>query len=201
MQVIDHIQRGLQDYRQQDYPGVLPEAAILMPFTDAPDPELILTVRSQYMPTHAGEVAFPGGRRHLEDADLLATALRESNEEVGLAPDEVRVLGQLSAIPSRFGMKVTPFVGVVRPDVELVAEPGEIASIFRVPWQFFMEEKPQFTPGEISVYGRVLRMPNYYFEGHRIWGLTAFMILDLLNHVFDAGIEYIDHDAYQRNKS
>lgn len=178
------------EYRPVDVvTGSLPEAAVLMPFVDQPDPELVLTVRSQFMPTHAGEVAFPGGKRAPLDADLLHTALRESREEVGLAPDQVEVIGQLSPLPSRFGMKVTPFVGVVPEGVELVAEPGETATIFRVPVSFFLDERPELS-APMEVYGRRMRMPSYQFEDKRIWGLTAFMILDLLNHVYDARVHY-----------
>lgn len=187
--MIKTIEQRLRDYRLRELPLQLPEAAVLMPVTDEAEPQLILTVRSSAMPTHAGEVAFPGGKRDPVDRDLLATALRESREEVGLSHHDVQVLGQLSPLPSRYGMKVTPFVGVVDPHVHLLAEPGEIASIFRVPLTFFMDATPDMT-SPIDFFGRKLCIPSYYYEDKRIWGLTAFMILDLLNHVFDAGIRY-----------
>ncbi|WOA32783.1 CoA pyrophosphatase [Alloalcanivorax xenomutans] len=186
---LERLRRRLPDYRLVELPLDLPEAAVLMPFVDKPEPELILTVRSRSMPTHAGEVAFPGGKRDPSDRNLMMTALRESQEEVGLAREAVEVLGNLSPIPSRFGMKVTPFVGVVHADVELTPEPGEIDSIFNVPLRFFLEQEPDLT-APVEVYGRRLRMPNYYFEDKRIWGLTAFMILDLINHVYDTDIRF-----------
>lgn len=189
MSVIDTLRQKLQEYRLREFPVAMPEAAVLMPFTDSDDPELILTVRSDHMPTHAGEVAFPGGKRDPGDEDLLATALRESEEEVGLDPAHVEVLGELSPIASRFGMKVTPFVGIVAPDVSLIAEPGEIDEIFRVPLSFFLESQPDLSR-PIDFYGKKFRIPSYYFDDKRIWGLTAFMILDLINHAFDAGIPF-----------
>lgn len=190
MTALQRLRERMIEYQPVDMvTGNLPEAAVLMPFVDQPEPQLILTVRSQFMPTHAGEVAFPGGKRAPLDVDLLHTALRESREEVGLAPDQVEVVGQLSPLPSRFGMKVTPFVGVVPEGVELVAEPGETATIFRVPVRFFLEEQPELS-APMEVYGRRMRMPSYQFEDKRIWGLTAFMILDLLNHVYDARVHY-----------
>ena len=102
--MLEKLRQRMSAYPFNDLPVELPEAAVLMPFVDQPDPELILTVRAQGMPTHAGEVAFPGGKRDPGDRDLLHTALRESHEEVGLAQREVEVIGQLSPLASRFGM-------------------------------------------------------------------------------------------------
>lgn len=192
--MIDDLRLRLPTYVRRDLPMKMSEAAVLMPFTKEPDPKLILTVRSLHMPTHAGEVAFPGGKRDPGDSNLLATALRESHEEVGLAPQEVEVLAELSPMASRFGMKVTPFVGLVTPDVQLVAEPGEIGEIFRVPLSFFLDTQPELSD-PFSYLGRRMRVPSYYFGQRRIWGLTAFMILDVLNHVYDANINVLDDEA------
>jgi len=187
--VLDQLRQRMAAYPYNDLPVKLPEAAVLMPFVDQPEPELILTVRAQGLSTHAGQVAFPGGKRDPEDPDLKATALRESHEEVGLPHHLVEVVGQLSPIPSRFGIKVTPFVGLVRPGFSLVPEPGEIDTIFHVPLNFFLDQPPELS-APVEYYGRRLRMPSYQFEGKRIWGLTAFMILDLLNHVYDADVRF-----------
>ncbi len=134
--MLDQLRQRMAAYPYNDLPVKLPEAAVLMPFVDQPEPELILTVRAQGLSTHAGQVAFPGGKRDPEDPDLKTTALRESHEEVGLPHHLVEVVGQLSPIPSRFGIKVTPFVGLVRPGFSLVPEPGEIDTIFHVPLNF-----------------------------------------------------------------
>jgi len=187
--VLDLLRQRLPDYQRTELPLALPEAAVLMPLVDAPVPRVILTVRSNSMPTHAGEVAFPGGKRDPSDKSLLMTALRETEEEVGLAREYVDVLGQLSPLASRYGMKVTPFVGIVHPDAQLQAEPGEIDTIFQVPLTFFLDETPELS-SPIDFFGRRFRIPSYYYEDKRIWGLTAFMILDLINHVYDAGIEF-----------
>tara|TARA_B100000446_G_scaffold188206_1_gene221112 strand:- start:120 stop:716 length:597 start_codon:yes stop_codon:yes gene_type:complete len=187
--VLDLLRQRLPDYQRTELPLALPEAAVLMPLVDAPDPRVILTVRSSSMPTHAGEVAFPGGKRDPGDRNLLMTALRESHEEVGLESSYVDVLGQLSPVASRYGMKVTPFVGIVHPDAPLQAEPGEIEQIFQVPLRFFLEETPELS-SPIDFFGRRFRIPSYYYEDKRIWGLTAFMILELINHVYDAGIQF-----------
>lgn len=187
--MLDLLRQRLPDYQRTELPLALPEAAVLMPLVDRPEPRVILTVRSSSMPTHAGEVAFPGGKRDPADKNLLMTALRETEEEVGLGREYVDVLGQLSPLASRYGMKVTPFVGIVHPDAQLEAEPGEIETIFQVPLRFFLDEKPELS-SPIDFFGRRFRIPSYYYEDKRIWGLTAFMILDLINHVYDAGIEF-----------
>lgn len=96
----------------------LPEAAVLMPITRSESPELVLTLRAAGLSTHGGEVAFPGGRRDPEDRDLLHTALREAEEEVGLAPGMVEVVGPLSSLVSVHGIHVTPYVGLVPDYVE-----------------------------------------------------------------------------------
>jgi len=187
----DQLKERLRTYRMRELPSgiVLPEAAVLMPFTDETNPDLILTVRSSSMPTHAGEVAFPGGKRDDTDNDLLTTALRETREEVGLAERSVEVLGQLSPMPSLHGMKVTPFVGMVNPNAVLRADEREIADIFKVPLTYFLDTKPELS-AEVEMYGRRYYMPSYFYNGNRIWGLTAFMLLDFLNHAFDAGIQF-----------
>ncbi|MDX1802779.1 MAG: CoA pyrophosphatase [Alcanivorax sp.] len=187
--MLDQLRQRLPDYPLKELPLALPEAAVLIPLLDLPEPEVVLTLRSSSMPTHAGEVAFPGGKRDPGDNDLLATALRESEEEVGLPAEQVEVLGQLSPLASRYGMKVTPFVGIVDPAVRLVAEPGEIDTIFQVPLRFFLEQQPELS-SPIDFFGRRFRIPSYYYGDKRVWGLTAFMILDLINHVYDAGIRF-----------
>ncbi|MCC4308077.1 MAG: CoA pyrophosphatase [Alcanivorax sp.] len=187
--MLDLLRQRMAAYPYNDLPVALPEAAVLMPFVDQPEPELILTVRAQGLSTHAGQVAFPGGKRDPEDPDLKTTALRESLEEVGLPDDQVEVVGNLSPVPSRFGIKVTPFVGLVRPGVSLVPEPGEIETIFQVPLSFFLDQPPRLS-APVEFYGRRLRMPSYHYEDKHIWGLTAFMILDLINHVYDADVRF-----------
>ncbi len=93
--------------------GRFPEAAVLVPITRSDEPELILTLRASGLSTHGGEVAFPGGRRDPEDPDLIFTALREAEEEIGLPPGLVEVIGPLSPLISLHGIRVTPYVGVI----------------------------------------------------------------------------------------
>lgn len=166
----------------------LPDASVLVPVTNSSrDPELILTRRALTMNSHAGEVAFPGGKKDPEDVDLLATALRESEEEVGLRRTDVQVLGQLSQLRSRAGIKVTPWVGLVSPDVALEPNLAELDSIFRVPLAYFVETPTQ-NDHLVRWMGNEFLMPTWRYGENMIWGLTAYIIVDLVNTVYDTGL-------------
>lgn len=165
----------------------LPDASVLVPLTRQGDPDLILTRRALTMNSHAGEVAFPGGKKDDGDADLLATALRESEEEIGLPRGEVEILGQLAQLRSRAGIKVTPWVGLVDPGIALTPNPQELDSIFRVPLRYFVETRPQ-NDHLVRWMGSEFLMPTWRHGDQVIWGLTAYIIVDLVNAVYDAGL-------------
>lgn len=164
-----------------------PEAAVLMPITRAVEPELVLTLRAQGLSTHGGEVAFPGGRRDPQDPDLLFTALREAEEEIGLPPGVVEVAGPLSPLVSKHGIKVTPFVGIIPDYFQYRANDAEIAAVFTVPLAFFREDPREHTH-RIDYQGRSWYVPSYRYGDYKIWGLSAIMIVELVNVLFDAGI-------------
>ena len=119
---------------------VMPEAAVLLPIVDRPAPTLLFTRRASHLSTHSGQVAFPGGKREPFDTDLYATALREAEEEIGLDPTLVQPLGRLSDVISLHGIRVTPWVGIIPPDLPLVADPGELDAIFEVPLSHFLDD-------------------------------------------------------------
>lgn len=168
--VIDQIREKMEGYKPKRFllPPLMPQAAVLMPVTLSPEPQIILTVRSQDMPTHAGQVAFPGGR-HEKGESIQQTAFREAEEEVGIHANQVELLGQLTPLASKHGMKVTPFVGLIEDDTQLIGDPREIAEIFRVPLSYFLETEPQLSQ-PIKFLGQSFRIPNYYYEGKHIWG-------------------------------
>ncbi|WP_044873667.1 CoA pyrophosphatase [Pseudomonas sp. LFM046] len=188
--MLDDLLRRVQSYspRTLEADRDFPEAAVLVPITRSDEPELILTLRASGLSTHGGEVAFPGGRRDPEDADLIRTALREAEEEVGLPPGLVEIIGPLSPLVSRHGIKVTPFVGLVPDFVQYRANHGEIDSVFSVPLEFFRDDPRQMTH-RIDYLGRSWYVPCYQFGEYKIWGLTAIMVVELVNLVYDAGIE------------
>jgi 8-oxo-dGTP pyrophosphatase MutT (NUDIX family) len=154
---------------------------------------VILTRRAQHLPTHQGQIAFPGGKAETEDQDLVATALREAHEEVGLLPEQVKVVGQLGQVLSRQGFVVTPVVGVVPASVveQLVPNLDELDRIFTVPLKFFMDTQPAMDA--LPIAEGVVQVPSFYYEDYRIWGITAFILAEFLNLVYDARI-----DLYRR---
>ncbi|MBB3101681.1 CoA pyrophosphatase [Azomonas macrocytogenes] len=167
----------------------LPEAAVLMPIVKSRRvPELVLTLRASSLSSHSGEVAFPGGRRDPNDADLVQTALRETTEEIGLSPGVVELVGSLSSLVSRHGIHVIPYVGLIPDCTEYRANDAEIASVFSVPLDFFCT-MPRETTHRIDHLGTTWHVPCYRYGDYKIWGLTAMMIVELVNLVYDAGIK------------
>ncbi|MEK7265196.1 MAG: CoA pyrophosphatase, partial [Pseudomonadota bacterium] len=110
------------------------EAAVLVPIIDRPEgPTVLMTVRSSDMPSHAGQISFPGGKAHPEDRDRIETALREASEEVNIPPASVRVIGTLGVHEGGLGFSVTRVVGIVDPSAPFKACPREVAEIFETP--------------------------------------------------------------------
>jgi 8-oxo-dGTP pyrophosphatase MutT (NUDIX family) len=161
----------------------LAQAGVLVAITDEPDPHLVLTRRAQHLNSHSGEVAFAGGKQDATDPDIVFTALREAHEEINLCSDQVKIIGPLDQVVSRFGYVVTPIVGLIPADLEFIANLDELDAIFKVPLRFFLESEPYeyFERGNISI-------PSFQYEEFRIWGLTAMMITEMLNNHLNANI-------------
>ncbi len=117
----------------------------------------------------------------------MATALREAEEEVGLPPGLVEVIAPLSPLVSRYGLAVTPVVALIPDQLEYIPSEAEIAAIFTVPLRFFCEVPPDYT-FRVDHDGLRWQVPSYQYGEHRIWGLTAVIIVELVNLLYDAGI-------------
>ncbi|MAM57619.1 MAG: CoA pyrophosphatase [Salinicola sp.] len=185
--MLEKLRERLQAHRPSRSSSAYPQAAVLLPIVARTEPTLLFTQRTAHLSQHAGQVAFPGGKREPEDSDLLATALRETQEEIALAPERVEVIGRLSDVISLYGLRVTPFVGVIAPDLSLVAEPGEIEAIFEVPLRHFVDDCRSHTD-VIPVDDQPWYVPSYPFEGRTIWGLSAMMLVELLAVGFECDI-------------
>lgn len=188
----DLLKERLAGYAPRQLALDYPEAGILVPVTDdTHNPEIVFTLRSANLNTHRGQVAFPGGKRDVTDPSLAATALRETHEEIGLPPDQVRVVAPLSQVMSRYGILVTPYVGVIPGDHPLTANPYEIESIFRVPLEFFLEDRRERTDA-LDFLNHTFYVPCYRWERYEIWGLSAVVLVDFLNAVYDVGIDLLE---------
>ncbi len=181
--MLEKLRERLQAHRPHRVRLPMPEAAVLMPIVDRPEPTLLFTRRAVHLNTHGGQVAFPGGKREASDPDLLFTALRESEEEIALPPRRVNLLGRLSDVVSLHGLRVTPWVGLIPPDLPLAADPNELDAIFEVPLALFLEDCRHHTD-VIPMNGRPLYVPNYHVDGQVIWGLSAMMLVELLAEGF-----------------
>ena len=166
----------------------LPKAAVLIAITDEDNPKIIYTLRSNKVSSHQGEVAFPGGMQEESDSSLIITALRESEEEIGLPQNCVEILGSLDTMVSRFNVSVTPFVGVIPGEVELNTTSQETEACFRVPLSFLLKDK-RYRNDEVSRNGETFYMPAYKYSSYIIWGLTAMITVNFLNRALEAKID------------
>ncbi len=151
----------------------LREAAVLAPIIEGDDGfELILTKRSSALKHHPGQIAFPGGKKDGSDADLIATALREANEEIGLPMQHVEILGTLATHETVTGFSVTPVLALITQEFEVQAEEGEVAEVFRVPLAHVLNVKQYVVE---SRHWRGVRRSYYAvpYGPYYIWGATA----------------------------
>ena len=155
------------------------QAAVLLPLVLREELTVLLTQRTEQLSTHSGQVAFPGGRQDPEDADATATALREAQEEVGLDPGQVEVLGSLPVYETGTAFMVTPVVALVQPDAPLHPNPYEVADVFEVPLRFLLDpaHHQRHRLHWQGLEREWFSMP--YLDGGReryIWGATAGML-------------------------
>ncbi|MGK0441558.1 MAG: 8-oxo-dGTP pyrophosphatase MutT (NUDIX family) [Pseudohongiellaceae bacterium] len=157
--------------------------------------ELLLTKRSERLALHPGEIAFPGGKPESDDADCLATALREAEEEIALPASAVQYLGQLNKRITRSGFLLTPCVGLIDDTVDLTPSPQEVEAIFTIPlaqlgqvknWQFILQEDG----------GAERLSPQFIYQKHVLTGVTAQLTADLM-----AGFFNVQFPCYEERRS
>lgn len=158
-------------------------AAVLIPVIARERPTVLLTLRSAHLPSHAGQISFPGGKIDPDDAGPLDAALREAEEEVGLSRTLVSPLGYLDAYLSRTGFRIVPVVGIVRPEFGLTLNPGEVDEAFEVPLDFLMS--PDNHRRESREWLGLMRTFHAMtYEKRRIWGITAGILRSLYERVY-----------------
>jgi 8-oxo-dGTP pyrophosphatase MutT (NUDIX family) len=169
------------------FPASPTAAAVLVPIVDHADGlTVLLTQRSPHMRTHAGQISFPGGRIESSDGGPLQAALREAEEEIGLAADHVEVVGYLEAHLVLTGYWITPVVGFVRPGFRLQLDSREVEAAFEVPLLYVLDpanhrsRERRIGPSSVQVY-------DIPFEGRNIWGATAGMLVALRRLLLGSG--------------
>lgn len=157
------------------------DAAVLIAVTDRPQPGLILTQRPQGMRDHPGQVAFPGGKIDPGE-DAIAAALREAEEELAMRSADVRVIGATDRYQTGTGFDITPVLGVVPPDLPLVANPHEVEAWFEAPLDLMLD-RDSWSEHEVFWNGAMRRYLEYHYQGFRIWGVTAAIIANLSRRI------------------
>ena len=147
---------------------------------------VIFTQRTTHLRSHSGQISFPGGRAEPEDPTAEFTALRETHEEIGLAPERVEVIARLPDYFTRTGYRVSPVVGVIESPVALAPDPREVADVFEVPLDFLLDPRNHVRETR-ELQGRSVGFYVVTYGERRIWGATAGMVLTLYRQLAAAG--------------
>ncbi|MEZ7823513.1 MAG: CoA pyrophosphatase [bacterium] len=194
--MLNKIRHGLAGHHPLKNTQIEKRASVLIPLLES-EGELfvLLTLRSKQLRSHAGQVSFPGGKQDTQDENSLETALRETHEEIGLPPENVEIIGTLDQILSLHYYLVTPFVGLIPEKFSPLLNTAEIESVFKVPLTFFMNGDSHLAEEFKTPIANVL-VHHFDYHGFDIWGLTAKLILRLLEiglgHIPDFQVHHPD---------
>ena len=181
---IAHPDESMQERMRQEQQN-LRRAAVLIPVTREKnhlDSRVVLTVRSENLKSHAGQISLPGGSWEQKDQDSVATALRESEEEIGLQQDRVEVIGELGKMALPSGFHITPVVGVIDNDIDFVPCPIEVADIFTVPLELVLDTSA-YRSSTYMYNNAPRKILELLYEDFRIWGATAAILHHLASEV------------------
>jgi len=183
----EKIRQALADYNPLKNSRVHKRASVLIPLLESEGEIFVmLTRRSTKMRSHPGQVSFPGGKQESDDEGSIYTALRETQEEIGLPGEKVDVIGMLDQILSLHYYLVTPYIGLVPSDFVPVPNKDEIESVFKVPLTFFMKSESHWSE-EKQTFSFPVLVHHFEYQGYDIWGLTAKLIFRLL----EVGLGYV----------
>jgi 8-oxo-dGTP pyrophosphatase MutT (NUDIX family) len=154
-------------------------AAVLMPIVERSEPSVLFTRRTEHLPSHAGQICFPGGRYHADDKTLIRTALREMEEEIGLPPEAVEVAGFLDSYETlNTGFAILPVVGFLGVNFMLSINPQEVAEVFEAPLAYILDPM-NHARRSVEREGVMREFYAIDYGAHTIWGATAAMIVNL----------------------
>jgi 8-oxo-dGTP pyrophosphatase MutT (NUDIX family) len=168
--------------------GPWPQAAVLVALTDEAEPRVLLGRRAMHLTFHPGEIAFAGGKRDISDISPWQTARREAMEEVGLPAELIRPLGELDPLLTRTGFEVHPCVARISSALDLVVDPAEFDSAFFAPLAAFANAGI-FRLETMSDGRSERKVPHYQLGGDSVWGVTAAILVQLVNVAYDAGLD------------
>jgi 8-oxo-dGTP pyrophosphatase MutT (NUDIX family) len=185
-ELLEKLEAALADYnpRRVDNPAAAPAAVLVLLRPLGGEAHVVFTERTAEVENHKGQMCFPGGCSDESDPNAEATALRETFEEIGVQSERVRIIGQLDDMVTVSNFRVSPFVGVIdiETEYEYTISDSEVARVVEVPLSFLMEEGNM----ELEVrehQGREVLVPAFSYNGHRIWGVTARMLHQLIELV------------------
>ena len=181
-----HLKPLAESAHNYQHHSTLKTAAVLIGLVDCSKNdsglEVLLTMRSSHLKHHPSQISFPGGKAEPEDEDLIATALREAHEEVGLSPENVTVIGQLPSYQVISGYQVTPIVAIIDAPDSYQQDDNEVAEVFQVPLAHFVQGDSHYCLKALRN-GRNLNIHFFPYKHYNIWGATAAMLKDFSEHI------------------
>ena len=191
--MLNKIRQGFANHHPLKNSQIQKRASVIIPLLEVEcEVFVMLTQRSKRLRSHAGQVSFPGGKQDQRDANSLETAIRETHEEIGLPKEKIEIIGTLDQILSLHHYLVTPFVAIIPGDFVPIPNEDEIDAVFKVPLSFFMKNDQHWTEEFETPFAKVLTH-HFKFEGFDIWGLTARLILRLLEIGLDHKPDFLVH--------
>ena len=180
---------GARDGDAGPRPAAHIAAAVLVPLVERGiGITVLLTRRTEHLDDHPGQISFPGGRVEADDADPVETALRETEEEIGLGRRHIDVLGRLETYDTVTGFRITPVIGMIAPGFSLELDPFEVTEAFEVPLSFILDSR-NCERRRVVFEGRERETYALAYEGRVIWGATAGMLIRLRDKLYNDDVE------------
>ena len=163
----------------------VPSAVLLPLFLKDEDLYLIFTKRTSKVRDHKDQISFPGGKYNKKDLNLLSTALRECEEEIGVEKRHVRILGELDDVITVTGYLISPYVGVIPYPYKFKTSVDEVEDIIEVPVNGLLDDKSFRIERNLKINGKIFPVYYFFYQDHVIWGATARILKQFLEVVFD----------------
>lgn len=189
--LIDQVSKKLREGKKNilNARRFVPSAVLLPLYEKDGELYIVFTKRTEKLREHKGQISFPGGKYDNKDLNLLSTALREFEEEVGVSRKKVSIIGELDNVLTVTGYVISPYVGKVPYPVKFKPSINEVEQIFSVPVKFFLKKENFYKEKKLRVKGRDFQIYYFMYEGHLIWGATARILIQFLTKVYNYKVE------------